>query len=216
MKKSIVLMLLATLAVGTTVHAQQAVQMLGLENQQKSKNTGTHHTLAVNFNPGFITSKVDTGEKEVSWRGGIGISANYRCMFDSNYGFGLTYNHSKTSYDMSNNSVDIKLDYIGPSFVMGGQLGNRWSAHLSFGIGVAHYSEHYEKEIYSVFVIKPSNYGVGIQSEAGFDYYLNKTLSIGLGITEDVYIFSKSDAQTKGQSNGFSRFALAVGLGVNL
>lgn len=187
-----------------TAKGQHAEQMLGLENQQQSGNVKNwaQNVLAISFNPGFITSKVDTGYGEKSWVGGTGFTADYRCVFRSGYGFGLAYSHSQTNYDTGwNGSTSVKLDYFGPSFVMASPIGEHWSARLSWGIGYALYSDGYD-----------SQGGFGYQFMGGVEYRLGRVMALGVDLTETVHTFSRNESTPKDKVNGFSRLGLNMGL----
>lgn len=186
--------------------AQQAEQMLGLDGSQQVKSDRQiQNVLALSFNPGFITSKVDTGSGETSWQGGLGFAADYRCVFRSGYGFGLSYSHSQTNYEERYFSIPVKLDYVGPSFVMAGPIGGLWNARLSCGLGYAHYSNNYE-----------SDNGMGYQFVGGVEYHPSKVFAIGIDLTEELYVFPKNEKHSKYETNGFSRLGINAGLRIYL
>ena len=121
---------LLTLLLPVVAAAQQAEQMLGMNSTQQvnSSRGRAQNVLAFSFNPGVITSKVDTGYGVKSWVGGLGFAADYRCVFRSGFGFGLSYSHNQTNYDTGyRSSIPLKLDYVGPSFVMAAPSGKRRS-----------------------------------------------------------------------------------------
>lgn len=201
--KYLLVWLLCTLCM--TTQAQQAEQMLGMKSQQQTKDW-SQNVLAFSFNPGFITSKVDTGYDEKSWVGGMGFAADYRCVFRSGYGFGLAWSHSQTNYDLAGGySTPVKLDYIGPSFVMASPMGQRWHCRLSWGLGYAHYSDGYE-----------SDNGFGYQFMGGVEYRLGKSIALGVDLTETIHTFSKQETNKKNEINGFSRLGMNMGLRVYL
>ena len=207
-KKRMMALALLTLLLPVVAAAQQAEQMLGMNSTQQvdSSSGRTQNVLAFSFNPGFITSKVDTGYGLKSWVGGLGFAAYYRCVFRSGFGFGLSYSHNQTNYDTGyRSSIPLKLDYVGPSFVMAGPVGGRWNARLSWGLGYAHYSDSYVKDD-----------GIGYQCMGGMEYLFGSAMAFGIDITETLYSFPSPDTDYRNERNNFARLGVNVGLRIYL
>lgn len=208
-KNRMIFLALLSLLLPVTAPAQQAEKRPGMNvneaQQAKSERSMAQNVLAFSFNPSFITSKVETGYGEKTWVGGLGFAADYRCVFKCGFGFGLSYSHSQTNYDIGHgNSIPLKLGYVGPSFVMAGPVGERWNARLSWGLGYAHYSDD---------VVKDN--GFGYQFISGMEYRLGSAMGFGIDITETLYSFPENP-YSDNERNNFSRLGLNVGLRIYL
>jgi opacity protein-like surface antigen len=206
MKKRIVIAMLNALMLPLTIYGQHAEQMLGLDSQQRQDNSKdwSQSVLAISYNPGFITSKVFVGYNEESWIEGHGFSADFRHVFRSGFGFGLSFSHSQTNFEYGwKKTIPLRLEYLGPSFVMANPVGEHWHARLSFGLGYAHYSDGNDSED-----------GFGYQFMAGVEYRLGSVFALGIDLTETVHRFSQQDYDygNKDMKSGFSRLGLNVGL----
>ena len=169
-----------------------------------------NHALLANVSPGWITTKVFTPEGNYTWRTGIGYDVGYRCLFKSGYGFGLDYTHSQTNYPSRYYGAhySLSLNYFGPAFVYGGNIGKQWIATIETGMGYAHYSDGDE-----------SKGGFGTKLSIGVEYQLNSTLGIGIGMRHEVATFSKQENSyydSDEYTNGFKRFSINAGLRIYL
>ena len=207
--------LLATLllSMAAPAQAQDATQLLGWENgvspADKEAQQKPVHTIAVDFTPGFITSEVFIDRTKKRWELGMGYGVGYRCLFPSGYGFGMYYAHSNTDYAEVHGSyapdLALKLDYVGPQFVMGSYDKNGAGLYLAMGLGYAHY-KLYDKEAS----------GVGLQFMVGADMRLADHLTFGIGLNSIPHMFSSDEDTPKDRTNGFARLGLNIGLRYNL
>ena len=186
----------------------EAQEPAAIESQQKPKST--YHALSANVSPGWITTKVFTPEGTHSWRTGIGYELAYRCLFKSGYGFGLDYTHSHTSYPSNYYGAHYNLDlnYVGPSFIYGGNIGKQWIATVEAGLGYANYNDGDE-----------SKGGSGTKWGMGVEYQLNSVLGFGIGLRHYVATFSKQENpyyDSDKYTNGFKRFTINAGLRIYL
>ena len=163
------------------------------------------HTLSLNAGPAWITSKVYVPSgysyKEKSWKTGLEMTAEYNCVFSSGFGFGITYARNHTSYG---NGYDMNLNYIGPSFVMAGNLTPKWRGKLDVGIGYANMETDGETEG-----------GLGVKSAAGMEYLLSKNIGIGAELMSVSTWFGEREGDYPGDDddlNGITRIGVTVGM----
>jgi len=220
--KRLFFVLVAFVASVATLHAQYYEDEMGYYQSGYTTRTVSRsfarHTLALNFNPGFITSKVYVGSNTETWKFGLGYGADYRCIFDQGFGFGLSFMNSMTDYTpkhsrdegryggssyysyFDEDDFKLKLTYAGASFVYGGDMDNGLSLWCSAGVGWAHYSWGDKGD------------GVGFQGMAGIEYSFTDIIAIGADLTELYTVFGKNDNLRDDEINGFSRLGVNVGL----
>ena len=224
--KRLFFVLVAFVASVATLHAQYYEDEMGY--YQDGYNRGytrtisrpfVRHTLALNFNPGIITSKVYVNDVSEAWKIGLGYGADYRCIFEPGFGFGLSFMNSMTDYtpkhsrgegryggssyyydEFDEDEFKLKLTYAGASFVYGGDINYGFSAWCSAGAGWAHYSWGEKGD------------GVGFQFMAGIEYNFTDNIAIGADLTELYMIFGKDRNLRDDEINGFSRLGVNVGL----
>lgn len=170
-------------------------------NASESAKRGVTHTVAVNGGLVCITSKLYTPDGDKSWLCGIDMSVEYDCVFYSGYGFGLLAERSSTDYG----GDYINITYLGPSFVMAGDISDRWRGKMDAGAGYTVCDDGFDKRK-----------GFGLRASVGVDYKLLEWLGVGAELTDYLSFYSKRDRYGWGDNgnNGIQRFALTAGLRV--
>ena len=161
------------------------------------------HTLSINYDLGWITSKVadPMSSREYSWRTGQGVHAEYTCVFSKGMGFGLMGDHSFTDFPSSG----ITLDYIAPEFAMRGGK-NKWQFCMAAGLGYAHYKDDYGYDAKS---------GIGAHYSIGAEYLLTRHIGVGADMFVVNTYFGK-DKSGYYDYNAINRFSFLVGLRFHL
>jgi hypothetical protein len=185
---------------------RQAAKKTATVAKKSSSSNKPTHTLAVNFGPAWITSKmyvpVSYGRyEEKSRKTGTELTAEYNCVFSSCYGFGITYSHNHTGYG---NGVDVDLNYIGPSFVMAGNLSPKWRGKLDVGLGYGNMKTGGESEG-----------GLAFKAATGVEYLVSKNFGIGAELMTISTYFGKQEDNYPGDkddTNGIARLGLNVGM----
>ena len=215
MRKFVITLLLAYVALPSS--AQEAVQMLGMNQQQTSQTVRipaaqaaySDYTVGISYEPGFITSKVNDGYDDVTWRGGRGFAIDFWQLREGK-GFGVNLSHSSTDYSFPGTDKPLKLYYVGLAYVRAGALGRRWVASWSIGMGYAHYviDKHYQYYISKNW----SSGGFGFMLRGGIEYLPKERVGIALDIRETAHIFPGEDSGGKGLIPGFERLGFNLGL----
>ena len=216
MRKSIITLLLAAVALPSA--AQQAGQMLGIDQQQTTPSVESPAVLAVtkgftvgvSLEPGIITSKVNDGYDDVRGRSGMGFAIDVWEVLGEGRGFGFNLLHSATDYDFPGTDKPLSLFYAGVSYVRIGSFGRRWAFNWAIGVGYAHYA-----------IDKLANYyvnrnleggGIGIMLRGGIEYLPMKLMGIALDLRDTAHIIPGEDSGGKGLFPGFERLGLNLGL----
>ena len=174
--------------------------------EPKSAKRTAIHTVGINGGLGCITSKLYTVAGEKSWLTGLDMSAEYTCVFGSGYGFGVVAERSSTDYG----GDYVNQNYIGPEFVMAGDLSRKWCGRVNFGGGYATCYDDYTEN---------TDKGFGLRAGVGIDYKLTNWLGIGAELADYLIFFGSQDNFNWNKNNGIDgiqRFSLTLGLRVYL
>jgi len=210
MKKTICLVLSllisnGVVAQGVNADSTEVFEMpMGLETPKQEKTV--EHAFFANYSLGWITSKVVTPYQERSNQGGHGFEIGYRCLFYTNWGLGICYEHNKTTYSGYPSDYELGLNSFTGSLIYGGHLGQKWIATVEFGVGYANYSDCGKK----------MKDGIVFKSALGAEYSPDGTFGIGLGISYNTSIFgdekNKNYYKNENYINGFRRLAINAGI----
>lgn len=184
-----------------------AVVKQQIDRMERMKNLPAN-VLKVSFGPSWITSRYITPVKEHKSKLGMEFALGYEHLWKSGFGFGIDYLHFNTTFD---ENYGVKLNYLGPSLVLGYMIGEKWRWGCQLGLGLSTCSESYggssEKE---------SN--IGMMGGLNVDYMLSK--HVGLGISwNTLTMYQKKPADLQLDDNefyGIRRMNLLAGLRIYL
>jgi hypothetical protein len=170
------------------------------------------HSLAVEVGPAWITSKMYTPSGKYTWRTGMELGGEYTYSSPKGWGIGFAYMHNKTSYP----DADIKLDYIGPSLIYGGEFSARWRAKVSLGLGYASINDGDDvTDIFSGVKYHSTQEGLGTRFTAGIEYVITEHFGIGATLQNITLYLGKRHYYYPGSKddiNGVDRWSLNLGL----
>lgn len=147
-----------------------------IRKEQERRMRPTAHTIYANIGYAWITSKyyLPSGASG-SPKNGLDWQIGYEWVSKSGFGCGLLYSGYRSSYDMSNNKINVGLNYIAPQFVLKQKVSEKWQLREVFGLGYFGYKESLEG-------ISASVSGLGFNFALGAEYLLSNHVGIGANI----------------------------------
>lgn len=132
--------------------------------------------IKLNVGPAWITSDIEAGGNTYKSLSGFKAEFDYQHLWDSGFGFGMNYMYYGASL---NSNYDMRMHYIGPSFVSSMIFGYRWRFEGALGLGYSSLTEN--AEILGTSSSK-TEYGLGIMSHLGIEYMVSPKIGIGFQI----------------------------------
>ncbi len=133
------------------------------------------------------------------------MTAEYHCVFKNNLGFGITYSHNDTGYPYD---AKMNLNYIGPSFVIAGNLSEKLRGKLDVGLGYANCSDGFTHQN-----------GLGYKTSTELEYVLSDKIGIAVQLMSITTRLGKQDSYYPGNKddiNGVERFGLSIGMRIHI
>ena len=173
--------------------------MVGRVLEDLSHDFRPHHTFMVSAGPACIYSEIYTATGVRKNTFAMDLMAEYEYTWKSGLGVGATFSHAWGFMDDDR----LKLIYAGPSFVYAYREAHNWGVEVALGMGYAHYSYGYRLDN-----------GFGMLYKVGAEYLFTRHIGVGTEFNLLSTSFRKPDdvVLPKGESFGFSRFELLVGL----
>ena len=134
--------------------------------------------IKVNAGPAWITSKVETDKHIYNSKVGYAINVDYQHLWRMGLGIGINYIYYGTSFD---EGFDVRMHYIGPSFVISWKPGEKWRWDTSLGIGYSSYTEKFSDSQRGVrYGLSATESNAAAICQTGIEYMLSKKIAIGL------------------------------------
>ena len=174
----------------------------------KGKSVGA--MIKVNMGPVWTTSKIYTtsdGSDYVKGLRGYAIDFSLTNLGKKGYGFGGDFFLSRTEVDIPQKpwSVDASytLLYFGIHYAAGAQIGRRFFADTSLGVGAAMYTDDGQTEG-----------GFGLRYTINLEYKVSKSIGIGIEGISQTYYFKRPDGfkQPKNESYGIKHLGVLMGV----
>ena len=159
--------------------------------------------LRFSVGPSWLMSKYQIGNRLYESKCGIDIETEYDHIWKTGFGIGINYLHNYTSFD---EGITMRLNYIGPSFVMALPYKNtRWD--VAFGMGYSNYSESIDRISYSESHIAPL-------IRMGWEYQVNKQMALGIQMNMITIKLDKPDdvVLEKDEFYGIQRLGIQAGV----
>ena len=140
------------------------------------------NVVKMDVGPSWIVSEVQTPRNIYKSKTGIGLGIDYQHLWRNGLGIGVNYLFFATnfSHDPMVEDLDMRMHYIGPSFVESWRWARKWRADSSVGVGFSSCIEtskilnwHYDNEL-------ATEYSVGIFGQLGIEYMFSKSVGIGM------------------------------------
>lgn len=171
-----------------------------IRQEKEKRMRPTAHTIYANIGYAWITSKfyLPSGASG-NPKNGLDWQIGYEWVSKIGIGCGLMYSGYSSSYDISNNKINVGLTYIAPQFVLKQKFSEKWQLRESFGLGYFSYRESLKGESASL-----SRFGFNFAF--GAEYLLSEHVGIGANIgyiggrlpeQDDTY-YNKSDDEKAG------------------
>lgn len=152
-------------------------------------STLVHGSLKFSVGPTWYTSNIVTDYNGNSKSGvrGLALGVSFVSLSRGWYGFGLDIYGSHASVEGKDRfgrheTFGFTQLYVGPSLVLGGQLGRRVRIDGSFGLGLG---LHFDSE--------DTEGGVAFRTTAGLEYMLSRKIGIGLEVVSLRLLLKKPD-----------------------
>lgn len=173
------------------------------------------NVIKMDAGPSWIVSEVQTPRTIYKSRFGVGLGIDYQHLWRKCIGVGVNYMFYSTSFNHNPivEDINMRMHYIGPSFVGSWRLGRKWRADSSFGVG-------FSCCIWTDNVIEwhrvdelETEYNIGILGQMGIEYMLSKTVGIGMQY-QGFFMPLKEPANYKGDYDlyGIKRIDAKIGI----
>lgn len=147
-----------------------------IRQEKERRMRPSAHTIYANIGYAWITSKfyLPTGASG-NPKNGLDWQIGYEWVSKTGIGCGLMYSGYSSSYDISNNKINVGLTYIAPQFILKQKLSEKWQFREAFGFGYFGYRESLKDESVSL-----SRFGLNFA--LGAEYVLSEHVGIGANI----------------------------------
>ena len=162
--------------------------------------------IKVNAGPSWITSKVETSRRIYNSKMGYAFNVDYQHLWRMGLGLGINYIYFGTSFD---EGFDVRMHYIGPSFVVSWKPGEKWRLDASLGAGYSSYTEKVSGHQGSASATESS---AGILCQIGVDYMLSKRIAIGFQSNAFTMSLKRPEGYDKYDFYGIRRIDTLLGI----
>ena len=147
--------------------------------------------IKVNAGPAWITSKVETDKHIYNSKVGYAFNVDYQHLWRTGLGFGINYIYYGTSFD---EGFDVRMHYIGPSFVCSWKPGDKWRWDTSLGVGYGRNTEKADEHQGGVsYSVSASESNVAGICQMGIEYMVSKKIAIGFQINAFTMSFDRPE-----------------------
>lgn len=155
----------------------------------------------------FVTSKLFSGDSELSKPWGYGIGIEYTHLWKTktspnekpNYlGFTLT-----AQYKNASQGYEISTSFLGAGITWASKTNKGFAWHTTVGLGYAHSND---LDLYL------DNGGLGLFGILGFDYMLTRHFGIGVSLNPLLCFYSKPTFYDKTEAYGVAHYDVNLGL----
>lgn len=157
-----------------TVSMQNPQPQVKQQQLEKLQEATSLDGLRLGIGPTWLLSRYQVGNRTYKSKGGVGITVDYKHIWQSGIGVGVNYLHDYHSFD---GTISMRMNYIGPSAAFCYMKGRSWRWGCGLGIGYGWYSESVGDLSYSddhlatlaylnVEYMASRNIGIGLQMNA--------------------------------------------------
>ena len=157
------------------------------------------NVLKAEAGPGLIFSKIYTTHGVYKAKETLDLQLEYEHVWSNGLAVGINYFRSQSWFG---DDGDLRLHYVGPSFVASMRRSRHWGGDFALGVGYAAYKDDFH-----------SGSGFGIMCNWGVEYVFNKHFGLGAGLGFVIMNFSKPSDIVMPQNTvyGFRRANLLIG-----